>query len=80
VPIEELTDNLQVVPKSSAVVPGAVNTEAVEIRKDHRAMVKYRGSEEDEFQTVASIIFLMAEEAGDKVISNWRRWDEMKSM
>ena len=72
-----MTDQ-QIVPKSSAVVPGVVDAEAIEIRKGHTTMVKFRKQIDDDFQTVAGHIYLMSEKAQDKIASNWAEWDETR--
>ncbi|MCJ1342919.1 hypothetical protein MMC31_001108 [Peltigera leucophlebia] len=69
-----------IVPKSSAVVPGVVNAEAIEVRKSHVSMVKFKDNLDDDFQTVAGHIDLMVEKAQDKVVSNWAQWDEVKAI
>jgi molybdenum cofactor biosynthesis enzyme MoaA len=51
----ELT-KIQIVPKSSAVVPGTRNTEAVGLNKTHIDMVKFDSAEDDDFSTVALLI------------------------
>ncbi|KAI9761617.1 MAG: hypothetical protein M1840_001757 [Geoglossum simile] len=67
-----------IVPKSSAVVPGMINAEAVEIKKSHIAMVKFQNALEDDFQTVVGHMHLMCEKVEEKIIENWARWDEIK--
>jgi hypothetical protein len=52
----ELT-KIQIVPKSSAVVPGNTrNTEAVGLNKTHIDLVKFDSAEDDDFSTVAILI------------------------
>lgn len=70
---------MQIVPKSSAVVPGTLDAEAIEIRKSHIAMVKFQKCSEDDFQTVVGHLGLMTEKAREKITSNWLHWDEIKS-
>lgn len=62
------------------MVPGAVDAEALEIRKNHISMVKFENESDDDFQTVAGHIGLMIEKAQEKVDSNWAHWDEIKGV
>lgn len=59
-----------VVPKSSAIVPGQVNTEPIAIMDDHINMVKF-GTPSSEFMRVAGRLKLMVAEAPIKVQKNW---------
>ncbi|RDL36701.1 Uncharacterized protein BP5553_06053 [Venustampulla echinocandica] len=59
-----------VVPKACAVVPGQVNAEAIAIMGNHIDMVKF-SSKNEEFETVAGHLKLMAEEAPAKIQANW---------
>ena len=61
----------QIVNKASAVVPGAVNNDALEIRKDHHTMVKFDHHDDSDFQTVAAKLVSMAGSAEQKVSVNW---------
>lgn len=70
----------QIVPKASAVVPGVLDAEAIEIRKSHVAMVKFQKASEDDFQTVVGHIDLMCEKAEEKITGNWAHWDEIKGL
>jgi hypothetical protein len=62
---------LMIVPKSSAVVPGAVNTEAIAIMDNHTNMVKFASGADGGFRKVAGHLALMVEEAPAKVLKNW---------
>ncbi|KAH0535996.1 hypothetical protein FGG08_007113 [Glutinoglossum americanum] len=62
---------LMVVPKSSAVVPGAVDTEAIAIMDNHTNMVKFASGADGGFRKVAGHLMLMVEEAPAKVLKNW---------
>lgn len=61
-------------------MPGAVDAEAIEIRKSHITMVKFQSESDDDFQTVVGHIDLMSEKAQEKVASNWAHWDEIKGV
>lgn len=62
------------------MVPGAVDAEAIEIRKNHVTMVMFQNESDDDFQAVAGHIGLMTEKAKDKVVSNWAHWNEIKGV
>ena len=59
------------VPRFSAVVPGHVEAEAIEIRADHHTIVKYRTAEDDSYQIVSMHIALVCRDAEARVLSNW---------
>lgn len=61
------------VPKPSAVVPGAVDAETVDIGKDHITMVKYYSAQEHAFQKVSDYISLMVEGASKRILENWKQ-------
>jgi hypothetical protein len=67
-----------VVPKSSAVVPGAVNAESIAIMANHHEMVKYPGEDDEAFRKVSGHIQLMVEEANDKVQKTWDAEERLK--
>ncbi|GME23020.1 hypothetical protein L207DRAFT_627774 [Neofusicoccum parvum] len=60
-----------VVPPWSATVPGATNVDLIEIRKNHRNMVRFRSARDDDFTTIADHLSIMAEKAVDKIASAW---------
>ena len=64
---------MQVVPKTSAVVPGTVDAEQIMIHADHKTMVKFHSNEDNGYETVSGHLQIMAESA-DKAIS--LRWEE----
>ncbi|OAL46213.1 hypothetical protein IQ07DRAFT_603591 [Pyrenochaeta sp. DS3sAY3a] len=72
--------SIMIVPKSSAVVPGVRDAEPVEIRKDHRNLVRFRSSLDDDFQTVVGHLSLMQDKAGERVTQNWKHWEEVKAL
>lgn len=63
----ELT--VQVVPRASAVVPGAADAEPIVIHADHINMVKFRSKEDSGYKTVSGHLQVMAESAGGVVSS-----------
>jgi hypothetical protein len=44
------------VPKSSAIVPGARNAEAIGLNKNHMDMIKFCSAEDDDFLVVISLL------------------------
>jgi hypothetical protein len=62
----------QLVPKSSAVVPGTVNVEAIAINKDHVGMAKFSSSEDEDFQIICGHLSHMASLAPQKIAEKWR--------
>jgi hypothetical protein len=62
----------QLVPKSSAVVPGTVNVEAVAINKDHVGMAKFPSSNDEDFQTICGHLGNMVSMAPQKIAEKWR--------
>lgn len=59
-------------PKPSAVVPGARDAEAVAIMRNHVDMVRASSPEDSNYKTLSGHLFLMAEQAGPKVLAKWR--------
>lgn len=62
-----------IVPKSSAVIPGAVDAEAIAIMDNHLNMVKYLSEDDSGFRKIAGHLTLMAEDASTKISRNWER-------
>jgi hypothetical protein len=69
----------QVVPPWSAIVPGTVNADTVEIRKNHRTMVQFNSASDNDFITIATYLFIMSEKAPVRIQSNWEEWENTKS-
>jgi hypothetical protein len=70
---------LMVVPKSSAVVPGAVDAEAIAIMDNHTDMVRFASGVDGGFRKVAGHLMLMVEEAPAKVMRNWETEENMEN-
>jgi hypothetical protein len=62
----------QVVPRASAVVPGAADSEPIAIHADHTNIVKFESRSNPGYKTVSGHLRVMAARAGDTVR---RRWD-----
>jgi len=60
-----------IVPRSSAVVPGHVDAEAIAIMADHTKMVKFGSENASEYRKVAGHLKIMADKAPAKVRENW---------
>ncbi|KAF1940047.1 tetratricopeptide repeat domain-containing protein, partial [Clathrospora elynae] len=60
-----------VVPRASAVVPGAVNGEPIAIHADHINMVKFGSKSDPGYKTVSGHMRLMAGNAGDTIGGRW---------
>ena len=66
-------------PKALAVIPGAVDADALPLHKDHIDMVKYSSADDLAFQTVLTCIKSMAQVAVPEVHSN-QQVIKMKSL
>lgn len=60
------------VPRASAVVPGAADGEPIAIHADHTNMVKYGSKLDPGYKTVSGHLRVMVASAGDAI---GRRWD-----
>lgn len=73
----------QVVPKTSAVVPGVADAESIAIYADHINMVKFTSNQDNGYKTLAGHIRLMVQDSNDKVSARWeteRRVDAGESV
>ena len=68
---EDLTLKTQVVPRASAVVPGATDAEPIAIHADHIHMVKFTSKEDDGYKTVVGQLRLMVRDANGRVAARW---------
>lgn len=62
---------IQVVPKASAVVPGAADAEQIMIHADHKEMVKFKSKEDNDYEKVSDHLFIMVESAGSVISLRW---------
>ncbi|KAF2228898.1 hypothetical protein EV356DRAFT_456844 [Viridothelium virens] len=60
-----------VVPRASAVVPGAAHTETIAMHADHINMVKFASKEDIGYRTVSSHLWIMTQDATAIVRSRW---------
>jgi hypothetical protein len=79
-PLNKSLTFLQIVSKSLAVIPGMLDAEPVEIRKDHTNLVKFQNDSDDDFQTIVGHLSIMCENAQEKVARNWERWEEIEGV
>lgn len=69
---------LQVVPRHSACVAGAVDTAVIGLSSDHSNMVKFTDEEQEGFIAVTDTLVIMLRQATYNVCSNWREWETTK--
>jgi hypothetical protein len=65
----------QVVPRTSAVVPGVADAESIVIHADHIRMVKFESEANSGYKTVSGHLRVMAQSASGVIHS---RWEEEK--
>ena len=63
-----------------AVIPGAVDADALPLHKHHMDMVKYSSANDLAFQTVLSHIKCVAQVAVSEVHNNWQQEIRMRSL
>jgi hypothetical protein len=59
------------VPKASAVVPGAADSEPIAIHADHINMVKFGSKLDPGYKTVSGHMRVMSGNAGDAIGGRW---------
>jgi hypothetical protein len=62
---------MQVVPRASAVVPGAADAEPIVIHANHIDMVKFPSKEDNGYKTVSGHLRIMAQSASNVIPSRW---------
>jgi hypothetical protein len=70
---------IQVVPKVSAVVPGAADAEQIMIHADHINMVKFESKEDNDYEKVSDHLIIMAESAGSVIGLRWEEEDKVNA-
>lgn len=63
------------VPKSSAIIPGMPDAEAVAIQADHINMVKFTSRENDGYEKISGHLKLLAQEAPGAIDVRWAEED-----
>lgn len=66
-----LGHSIMVVPRASAVVPGAADAEPIAIHADHINMVKFASKEDNSYKTVSGHLQIMAQSASNVIPSRW---------
>ncbi|KAF2190540.1 hypothetical protein K469DRAFT_697793 [Zopfia rhizophila CBS 207.26] len=66
-----LGHSIMVVPRASAVVPGAADAEPIVIHADHIHMVKFGSESDTGYETVSGHLRLMTTKAGDVIGLRW---------
>ncbi|KAI9661048.1 MAG: hypothetical protein M1821_009375 [Bathelium mastoideum] len=64
---------MMVVPRASAVVPGAADAEAFVIHADHINMVRFDSKKDGGYQTVSGHLQLMVQDASEVIEKRWRK-------
>ena len=59
------------VPRVSAVVPGAINAEPIAIHANHIEMVKFASKEDYGYNTVSGHLQIMVQSAKDVITLRW---------
>lgn len=65
------TEQLQVVPRASAVVPGQANAEPIVIHADHLNMVKFPSRKDTGYTTVSENLQVIVASIDDKIRLRW---------
>lgn len=66
-------------PKYSAVIQGAVNSEVVALAADHSTMAKFPGLGDTNFQKISKRLQVMEMKAIARIQRNWAQWHSLKS-
>jgi len=69
----------EIVPRASAVVPGAVDGEPIAIHADHVNMVKFEAKSDSGYKTVSGHLQLMAAKAGNSIRVRWDTEDKVNA-
>ncbi|MCJ1346709.1 hypothetical protein MMC31_004927 [Peltigera leucophlebia] len=67
-----------IVPRPSAIVPGAADAESIAIPADHLNMVKFSSREDGGYEKVSEHLWLLAEKAPDAISARWAEQDKIK--
>lgn len=65
-------------PQASAIVPGAIDAEAIAIPANHLNMVKFVSREDEGYRKISGHLRLLAEEAPVVIKQRWREDDSVK--
>ncbi|KAF8066996.1 hypothetical protein FPV67DRAFT_1416824 [Lyophyllum atratum] len=70
----------RLVPKYSAVVPGATDAESIPLYKDHVGMAKFESENDGDFGTIASHLINMVNAASSKIAKQWESYDRQEGV
>ncbi|KAF8529586.1 hypothetical protein BU17DRAFT_79596 [Hysterangium stoloniferum] len=65
-----------IVPKASAVLPGAVNIEPISMHKDHTGMSKFQSVDDDDYKSVLCAVQDMIKKAPATVDARWIKFNQ----
>ncbi|KAF8521436.1 hypothetical protein BU17DRAFT_64929 [Hysterangium stoloniferum] len=65
-----------IVPKASAVLPGAVNIEPISMHKDHTGMSKFQSVDDDDYKSVLCVVQDMIKKAPATVDARWIKFNQ----
>ncbi|KAF8518819.1 hypothetical protein BU17DRAFT_90595 [Hysterangium stoloniferum] len=68
--------DMQIVPKASAVLPGAVNIEPISMHKDHTGMSKFQSVDDDDYKSVLCAVQDMIKKAPVIVDARWIKFNQ----
>lgn len=68
----------QVVPRASAVVPGAADAESIAIPANHIGMVKFDSREDGGYEKVSGHLWLLANKAPAVIAARWEGLDRIR--
>lgn len=72
------TDQVQVVPPASAIIPGIADAEAVAISADHLNMVRFTSREDGGYEKISGHLKLLVQEAPRAVDARWAEHNIIK--
>ena len=67
------------VPRASAVVPGAANAEPIAIHANHIQIVKFASKEDSGYETVSGHLQIMVQSAKDAITLRWEMEDRVNA-
>jgi hypothetical protein len=68
-----------VVPRASAVVPGAADAEPIVLYADHINMVKSESKEDSRYKTVSGYMQIMVHDTSGRISSRWEEKDRINA-
>ncbi len=74
--MERVLTESQIVPKTSAVLPGSKNAESYGIQENHRDMVRYISAGSKPYKTVSGLLRECVQGIGSFVDQLWKKYDD----